>query len=106
MAHDALTPISFSFPPEAVKPLVEQVVAEAVERLAANNAALPDGRLAYSEEEAARLLSLGPHVLRDERRRGRIGASAIVGRRIRYTRDDLLNYLQGRRYQPTGERAR
>jgi hypothetical protein len=39
------------------------------------------------------------HQLRDERLRGRIGASQIVGRRWRYTRDDLLRYLQSRRVE-------
>jgi hypothetical protein len=54
-------------------------------------------RLAYSEPEAARMLGLEEHVLRDERRRGRISASKIVGRRIRYTREDLTDYLASRR---------
>jgi hypothetical protein len=51
----------------------------------------------FIEEEAARLLGLELHVLRDERRRGRIATSQIVGRRIRYTQADLLNYLAARR---------
>ena len=50
-------------------------------------------RLAFDEPTAARLLSLEPHQLRDERLRGRITASTIVGRRIRYLREDLLAYL-------------
>jgi hypothetical protein len=43
-------------------------------------------------------MDLEPWVLRDERRRGRIHASQIVGRRIRYTREDLMNYLIARRF--------
>lgn len=54
-------------------------------------------KLAYSEPEAARLLSLHPWQLRDERLRGRITASSIVGRRVRYTRKDLESYLASRR---------
>jgi hypothetical protein len=72
------------------------VVREALAQLEAARAAVPE-RLAYSEQEAARLIGLEPHQLRDERRRGRISASTVVGKRIRYTRDDLVNYLMSRR---------
>jgi hypothetical protein len=89
--------LSLQLPPEALGPLIEQVVVEVLARVERERAQLLDGRLAYCEEEAARLLGLEPHVLRDERRRGRISASQVVGRRIRYTRDDLLDYLRGRR---------
>jgi excisionase family DNA binding protein len=82
---------------EVLRPLVRQIVAEVVAQLEHDRAQIPDGPLAYSEEEAARLLGLEPHVLRDERRRGKIGASRIVGRRVRYTREDLTGYLAGRR---------
>jgi hypothetical protein len=82
---------------EALRPLLREVVAEVLAQLEHDRAQIPDGPLAYSEEEAARLLGLEPHVLRDERRRRRIGASQVVGRRIRYTRADLLDYLAGRR---------
>jgi hypothetical protein len=83
--------------PDALRPLISEIVAEAVRQLEAARAEIPEGRLAFSEEEAARLLGLQPHVLRDERRRGRIAASSIVGRRIRYTREDLMSYLLVRR---------
>ncbi len=83
---------------EALRPVIEAVVAEVTARLEEDRAKL-DGRLAYSEPEAARLLGLQPHQLRDERLRGNIGASAIVGRRIRYTRQDLMDYLLSRRWQ-------
>jgi hypothetical protein len=94
--------VALQLPLEALKPLIAEVVQEALRQLDAARAALVD-RLGYSEEEAARLLSLAPHVLRDERLRGRIQASQIVGRRIRYTRDDLVSYLMVRRVG--GERA-
>jgi hypothetical protein len=89
--------VAIHLSPDTFKPLIEDVVREALSRLEEARAAVPDGRLAYSEEEAARLLGLEPHVLRDERRRGRITASQIVGRRVRYMRQDLLDYLMGRR---------
>jgi hypothetical protein len=78
--------------------LVRRLVAEAVQELDSHRDRL-DGKLAFSEAEAARLLSLNPHQLRDERRRGRISSSEIVGRRIRYTRDDLVNYLMQHRHR-------
>jgi hypothetical protein len=89
--------LSFAVDAEALRPLIAEVVAEVLRQLHAAEATLPDGRLGWSEEEAARLLGLEPHVLRDERRRGRIQASQIVGRRIRYLRSDLTGYLAGRR---------
>jgi hypothetical protein len=91
--------LSLSLPAEALRPLVAEVVAEVLAHLEADRAHLDDGHLCYSEEEAARLLGLRPHVLRDTRRRGEIVASQIVGRRIRYTRDDLLRYLAERRVE-------
>lgn len=92
-------------PPDALRPLIEEVVAEVLARLETVRPTL-DGRLGFSEEEAARLLSLQPHVLRDERLRGRIRASHIVGRRVRYLREDLIGYLLQRRDTPEdGERG-
>src|SRR5438309_220695 len=80
--------LSVLFDPAALRPLIQSVVTEVVVQLEADRAKL-NGRLAYSEPEAAELLGLEPHQLRDERRRGRIAASVIVGRRIRYTPEDL-----------------
>ena len=77
---------------DALRPLIESVVAETVSRLADEQARLGDV-LAFDEPTAAQMLSLEPHQLRDERLRGRITASQIVGRRIRYQRQDLLAYL-------------
>jgi hypothetical protein len=81
---------------EALRPLVQMIVAEVLARTQASSAHVPD-RLTFSEPEAAALLGLKPHQLRDERRRGRIGASSIVGRRVRYVREDLIQYLASRR---------
>lgn len=81
-----------NFSPDDLRPLVATIVTEALAQLRTDEAALGD-KLAFDEREAARLLGLEPHQLRDERLRGRIAASQIVGRRIRYRRDDLLTYL-------------
>jgi hypothetical protein len=85
-----------SLNPDSLRPLIAEVVQATLAALEADRARLGD-RLAYSEPEAARLLGLAPHQLRDERRRGRIPSSQVVGRRVRYTRQDLLGYLMARR---------
>ena len=82
--------------PEELRPLIEEVVAETIARLESQHD-LVNGKLAYSEYEAAQLISLTERRLADERRRGRIQASSIVGRRIRYLRSDLIAYLLSRR---------
>ena len=88
--------LNLQIDPEALRPLVHAVVEEVLTRLEAERGKL-DGRLAYSEPEAAALLGLQPHQLRDERLRGRIRASQIVGKRIRYMREDLVAYLMAGR---------
>lgn len=90
--------MNVTFTLDDLRPLVVAVVAQTVATLAADSSAIGD-RIAIPEAEAARLLSLEPHVLRDERLRGRIGASQVVGRRILYSRQDLLDYLAGRRFE-------
>lgn len=79
-------------------PLIQRVVAETIAQIDATKFADAD-KLAYSEQEAARMLGLESHQLRDERLRGRIHASQIVGRRIRYTKQDLMSYLAEREWR-------
>jgi hypothetical protein len=74
-----------------LRQLVKAVVAETIAELSSKLA--DDGRLAYSEAEAADQLGIKSHVLRDERLRGRVGHTRIAGGRVRYTRQDLLDYL-------------
>jgi hypothetical protein len=90
------TALTLTLDPAALEPLIRATVEATVARLEFARATLDD-RLAYGEAEAARLLGLEPYVLRDERLRERITASSIVGRRIRYTKRDLLDYLASRR---------
>jgi hypothetical protein len=92
------SPLSLTIDPEALRPLIEQTVRAVLARLEADRAQL-DGRLAYSESEAAALLGLHAHQLRDERLRGRIQASVGPGRKILYTRQDLMDYLLSRRWE-------
>ncbi len=81
---------------QELAPIIAATVAATLAKIRDDEAAIGD-RLAFNEPEAARLLSLEPHQLRDERLRGRISASSIVGRRVRYQRKDLLDYLDKRR---------
>jgi hypothetical protein len=85
---------------DALRPLIAAVVTETLAAVDSARSALPE-KLAYSEAEAARLLSLHTHQLRDERLRGRIEASVGPGRKVLYTREQLLNYLASRKWQPT-----
>ncbi len=98
MADDR-SPLTLRVDPSALAPLIRAVVTETIAQLDTDRQSLPPDRLCFDEAEAARLLGLEPHQLRDERRRGRISASQIVGRRIRYTREDLVSYLAGRRVE-------
>lgn len=76
---------------EDLRPLVEQVVAAVLDRLRAAEAQT-GSRLGYREAEAAELLGLRPHQLRDARRRGEIRA-AKVGKVNVYPRGELLRLL-------------
>jgi hypothetical protein len=79
------------FDRDELRPLVHLAVAEALDRMEEERAKLA-GRLAFTEPEAAVLLGVKPHVLRDCRRRGEL-QGAKVGSRIVYTRADLLDFL-------------
>jgi len=87
---------------EQLRPLIATVVAEVLRQLDADQHRLNGDVLAYDEPTAARLLGLEEHVLRDERRRKRITASKIVGRRVRYQKADLIAYLAERRVNGGG----
>ena len=84
---------------DELKPLVREIV-EAVLTEVEQFKQLLNGKLAITEPEAAALLELNPWQLRDLRLAGKISHSRIVGGRIRYTLDDLTDYL--RRCRETG----
>jgi hypothetical protein len=92
--------LSVALDVEALKPLVRAIVAEVLDQLRVIEAQVPD-KLAFGEQEAARLIGLNSWQLRDERLRGRIAASGIVGKRVRYVRSDLVRYLMERRLAVT-----
>jgi len=74
-----------------LRPLIEKVVAETLAKIEFDRMKLGD-RIAFTEPEAAALLGVRPHVLRDARLRGEIAASK-AGKRLLYTRDALLRFL-------------
>lgn len=74
-----------------LQPLVQQIVREVIDQREADDAKL-NGRLGYTEAEAAGLLGVQPHVLRDARRRGEIHAK-LVGKRYIYSRAAILAWL-------------
>ena len=81
-----------SFDEDELRPLVRAVVAEALAELERLKK-IHDGRLAYTEAEAASMLGLNQHQLRDLRLDGKIGYSRIVGNKIRYMLQNLMDYL-------------
>jgi len=86
--------------PELLRPVIQAVVNEFLTRWEEERAKLTS-KAAFSEAEAARLLSLRPHQLRDERRRGRIKASHGPGKTILYQPANLIEYLLSRPYMPS-----
>ena len=78
---------------EEIEQLIESAVTKAVAATLDINPTLTSNRLAYSEPEAASLLGVNPHVIRDVRLRGEICATRVGGR-LAYTRDDLCSYLE------------
>jgi hypothetical protein len=89
-------PLALALDQAALKPLITAIVRATVAELEAVRARFDD-RLCYSEAEAARLLSLNVWQLRDLRLRGEITPSRVVGKRLRYLRDDLIRYLLERK---------
>lgn len=84
---------------------IKRIVVEAIHEIR-DQGVLLDDQLAFSEPKAAEKLGLNPWQLADERRRGRIGFSRIVGGQIRYTTRDLTNYLHRVRQEAVDDERR
>ena len=80
----------------ALRPLIRLVIAEVLAEMDELQKGRSD-RVAYTEAEAASMLALNKHQLRDIRLSGKINYTTIVGRRVRYTRADLMAYLNRER---------
>jgi hypothetical protein len=98
---DSSSGLSFQIDAERLRPLIEAVIEQTLLRLEQIRATLPD-RMAFGESEAARLIGLQAHQLRDERLRGRVEASVGPGKRLLYRRQDLEKYLLSRRWNGNG----
>ena len=86
--------MNITFPSDELERVFERVVARTLALLEQQRAELPEEIM--SEQEVARYLRVKPHVVRDERLRGRLHGSK-VGRYMRYRRADVLAYLLARR---------
>jgi hypothetical protein len=86
-----------------LQPLITDIVRQVLEHIDDIRATVPD-RVAFTEAEAAALLGLESHQLRDERIRGAVPAFMVTGGRVRYRREDLVAYLVARPW--TKETAR
>jgi hypothetical protein len=76
-----------AFSPEDLRPLISAIVAELAVHLAPM-----DDRLAAPEPEAARIIGINSHQLRDCRRRGEIKGRKI-GKTWVYSREALARFL-------------
>ena len=76
-------------PTEDLGPLVKQIIAEVIEQTGDAT------RLAWTEAEAAAVLGVNSHVLRDCRLRGEINATRI-GKKYIYSRPQLIAFLSRR----------
>jgi hypothetical protein len=92
-----MTSMKIQLENDDLEPLIRRIVAETVAELKRDEDRL--GKLAFTEAEAAALLSMQSWQLRDERRDGRITASVGRGGRILYSREDLLTYLRNRKWR-------
>lgn len=87
--------MQLTFDSEDLRPLIEAVAAEVVARVLPLANGDPE-RLAWTEEEAARLCGINRHNLRDARLAGKIQYSRL-GKRVAYTREALVAWVAARR---------
>jgi hypothetical protein len=86
--------------------LVKDIVRTVLAELGEQPTTLPGGKLAFDEKEAASLLDLNSWQLRDIRRAGLIEHHRIVGGRVRYTAEQLRDYLARGHEAPASKRRR
>ena len=83
--------------PESIRPLLASLVRDVLEEAEHLRDSRPS-RLGYTEAEAAELLGVPRHVLRDARLRGELEVT-LVGKRIVYTPEQLQTYLAKQRWR-------
>ncbi|MEQ8786244.1 MAG: helix-turn-helix domain-containing protein [Pirellulaceae bacterium] len=77
---------------QELAPLIEQIVQVTIEQLNSQQCKL-NGRIGFTEREAAELLGVQQHTLRDCRLRGEISAKKM-GSRYVYAAETLRKYLK------------
>lgn len=88
--------MNLSLSQDDLRQIAQAVVAELDDR-GAVEAKLPEGRIGYTEAEAAGLLGMPQHVLRDARLREQEEGRSLgkrIGKRWYYAREELLNFLR------------
>jgi hypothetical protein len=81
---------------ETLGPVVERIVAEVLRQLQSEQKKM-NGRLSFTEQEAADMLGMKKHQLRDLRLRGEITALKATGKASLYARGDLVEFLAAKR---------
>lgn len=76
-----------------LRPLIAEAVRATLAEVQTDDAKLA-GRLGFPEAEAAALMGLPRHVLRDARLRGEI-SGRVIGKKIVYSREALQRFLAG-----------
>ena len=76
---------------EVLAPLVARITKQVVEQLDETRAKF-GGRLGYTLPEAAAMIGVKPHVLRDARARGEI-RGRLIGKRLIFSRDELIRFV-------------
>lgn len=91
---------------QALSGLVSEIVREALAQVDSAKHKV-NGRLAYSEAEAADLLGLRQHQLRDLRLAGEIEGARYPNGRVFYRRETLIEFLiEAERREKTGDCVR
>lgn len=86
MSHIALNPEEF-------EPIIQRTVERTLEGLDLSQLNAAPQKRYLTEREAAELLGVEPHVLRDARKRGEINFHRF-GRSVRYTYDQVEDYAR------------
>ena len=94
--------MQLKFDHDDLAPLVRQVVAQVVAELHQAEAAVPQDRIAFGEDESAWLLSMEQHQLLTQRKMGRLRFSRGPGGKILYQREALVEYLISREVSAEG----
>lgn len=98
MRADPTPAVGLVIDPAALDPLLDRAFERLLVRLDEVRDRLGGGdRLAFSEREAAALLGVRQHQLRDARLAGKVVGSRLMGNKVFYSKADLVAYLAANR---------